>query len=550
MASFPSIPNNTPSGLPSDIPTTLPSGLPNGIPSNNTSSASSGAGEENTISASSIRTIVDGNTDVFRYGLFKYEESAYEDPTYLGFTLEIDTETSALFNWVKPFLEKHSTSRVEHNARIPVYEEFVNKIIQLFKSQDSVSDNSEQGIYIKSHYINTISGLDALSKKFINWKKDALEIELHEDISLYSSYIASLYNNLVYSYETGRVMIPENLIKFNLYIKISEIRNLTSLAKLNSTDPNDIEIANALKNNVTCIVYKLTDCEFDFTESKPFSNDITQAGIGASTVTQAYVPMKIFFKSVSRQVFNPLIKKAVAMKDDELDLGLVIVGYSGDKKTNGQATDPSSTTLNEDGSNYEESSNTAIEDSPKATNAAFLNSGNKKASSASTYQAEYDRNNSIEQQNDLNAVLKDKLNIQAYNKELAPEGEYTTNSILDQGGLDAKNLAGGGFGISNIISNPEAALGNLANAAKTKGMALINQKKQEGLNKLKQLRAELVNSFIYDVNSKLGLDKMKTGQISPSNVYTDSNYFKNLGENVLNQAGFDATGLLKNILNG
>ncbi len=498
--------------------------------------------EDSKISPTAIRTIVDGNTDVFRYGLFKYDESAFEDPTYLGFTLEIDTDNSALFQWVKPFLEKHSNSRIEHNARLPVYTEFVNKIIQVFKSQESVSDPFEKGIFVKSHYINSISGLDALSKKFIDWKKDSIEIELHEDISMFSSYLAHLYNNLVYSYETGRVMIPENLVKFNLFIKISEVRNLTSLAKLNSNDASEIEIANALKNNVSCIIYKLTDCEFDFTQSRPFGDEIIQGGIGASNVSHSVVPMRIFFKSVSRQTFNPLIKKAVSMKDDELDLSLIIVGYSGDRKTNGQATDPSSGTLNADGSLYQQSQ-TDVEDSPKASDVAFLNGGNKKPSSIKTYKSEVGRNSDIQEQNDFQGIYADMKDIQEYNRDLAPDPRFVTNTVTDTS-MDT-NLSGGGFGLTDILSNPQAAIGNFAAAGKAKGLSEISKAKQAGIKKLQQLRAELVNSFVYKLEKKVGIQK-----IIPNNVNTDPNYFRTLAATTLNGIGINVGNDISSILKG
>lgn len=544
----PTIPNTPqiPGGTP-QIPTTLPSSLPQGLPGSfGTGSTNIAGSNESIVSGSSIRTIVDSNTDAFRYGLFKYDDSAFEDPTYLGFTIEIDdSPNSALFNWVKPFLEKHSANRKEHNGRLPIYDEFKNKIVQIFKSQESISDpTTDKAIYIKSHYINSVSGLDNLSKKFIEWKKDFLEIELYEDISMFSTYIANLYNNLVYSYETGRVIIPENLVKFNLFIKISEIRNLTSLAKLNSTDANDIEIANALKNNVTCLIYKLTDCEFDFTNAKPFADSITQSGIGASNVSNSVVPIKIYFKSVSRHTFNPLIKNARSMKDDQLDLGSIIVGYTGDKKTNGQPTDNSSTTLNSDGSNYEEGS-AEVEPSPVASDIAFTNSSNKKPSSLTTYPSETSRNSGIAEQNDLKGYNEDLTNMLAYNAELAPEPGI--NGKIGDTTLD-ENLAGGGFGVSDILKNPNAALTNLGNAAKAKGMSAINQAKQAGLNKLNQLRAELVNEFVYDIQKNIGLTKI----VEPDNVYTDPQYKfnKNFAQTALNQAGFDATSFLSSILKG
>lgn len=499
------------------------------------------AADENFKLPSSLRTAVDGNTDVFKYGLLKYEDSQFEDPTYLGFTIEIDTETSALFGWVKPFLEKQGSTRIEHNSRIPVYDEFTNKIIQIFKSQESVTDPSEKGVFIKSHYINSVSGLDNLSKKFIDWKKDSIDIELHEDITMISSYIANLYNNMVYSYDTGRIIIPENLLKFNLYIKISEIRNLTSIAKLASTDANDIEIANALKNNVTCVIYKLTDCEFDFTNSRAFGDEIVQSGIGASNVSNSILPLKIFFKSVQRQTFNPLIKKSIAMRDDVLDLGVIIVGYTGDRKTNGQMTDSSSTTLNADGSNFQEQE-TETQASPKASNVAFTNSGNKKPSSVKTYEKETTLNPDIKEQNDLSLYQSDIQNLKDYNKELAPAID---NSNFQNDNTLNENLGGTDLNILNAISNPQAVLSQIANNASN---AITNTvKKQINMleDKIKQRRNELIKDFIYDLQDNVGMER-----IVPNNVYTDQDYFKNIVTDVLSSGGFAITDAVTQILTG
>lgn len=490
---------------------------------------------------SPIRTIVDGNTDIFRYGLFKYEDSQFEDPTYLGFTMEIDTETSALFGWLKPFLEKQGANRIEHNSRIPVYDEFVNKVKQVFKSQESVVDDADKGVFIKSHYINSISGLDSLSKKFIEWKKDSIDIELHEDIAMTSSYLAGLYNNLVYSYDTGRVIVPDNLVKFNMYIKISEIRNLTSIAKLASNDASDLEIANALKNNVTCVVYKLTDCEFDFTGSRAFADEIVQSGVGASLVNNSVLPLKIYFKSVQRNTFNPLIKKSISMRDDLLDLGVVIVGYSGDRKTNGQATDASSTTLNENGDNYQELQ-TEKQDSPKASNVAFLNSNNKKPSSVATYEKETTVNPDTKGQDDLSLYQSDLVNLKDYNKELAPSVDGNT---LEVDNTLNEQLGGTDLNIQNAISNPQSVISQIGNNAANAVTNSIKRQINTLEDKIKQKRNELIKDFIYDLQQNVGMEK-----IVPNNVYTDQDYFKNIVTDVLSSAGFEITGGITQILTG
>jgi hypothetical protein len=121
------------------------------------------------------RTIVDPNQDVFRYGLHKYRDSKYEDPTYLGFTIELD-DNSALFTQVLPFLERRSAANwTELKSRIVIYQQFVDKIKQIFNSQESVKEEFDKTRFIKQHYINTVSGLDNLKKKFNVYREDRLK---------------------------------------------------------------------------------------------------------------------------------------------------------------------------------------------------------------------------------------------------------------------------------------------------------------------------------------------------------------------------------------
>lgn len=476
-----------------------------------------------------IRRMVDGNTDVFRYGLQKEIDSQFEDPTLLGFTIEIDNDASnALFNQVLPFLEKHSVKRKEHNSRIPIYNDFKNRILQIFRSQESIEQASDSSVYIKSHYINTVSGLNNLAKKFIKWKEDALEIELYEDISLYTSYIASLYNNLVYSYESGRTLIPENLLKFDLNIKISEIRNLTSIRKLASTNATDQEIANALKNNVTCITYKLHDCQFDFVESLPFADSITQSGIGAALPTNSVVNMKIYFKSVSRKMYAPLVTKSLQMNDNSYDLGLVVVGLGGDKKTNGQATSNNTTITNPDDTSFQKSESTT--QAQAAPNSDFLNSYFKKPSSGDTYENEVAKHEDLKQ-DETGLIANSKLirEILEYNAPLQPKfglANKPADKTLDE---DV-----GGFDFSEIVSNPQKALNEAESRIAKKATFIGNSLLQKAKNAINQRRAELINKFVHDVAKKVGLKK-----ITPANVYDTPNYFKDELARIGNQAGFD-----------
>ena len=473
-----------------------------------------------------LRTIVDGDSDVFRYGLYKYDDSEFEDPTYLGFTIEIDDQT-ALFNQVKPFLEKQSITRTEHLTRLPVYDEFISKIVQIFKSQESVESQDKKGVYIKSHYINSITGLDNINKKFIKWRTDKLTVELYEDISMFSTYLTYLYNNLTYSYENGRALIPENLLKFNLHIKISEIRNLTSLQRLKSTNATDLQIADALKNNITCVIYKLYDCQFDFFGSNAHGDSITQSGINTTVGGNgpAVLSFDIYYKSVSRQIFNPLIKKAISMNDNKVDLDLVIVGGTGERNNTGQLNNPSASTTNPDNNNNptQQYSSDVVNKRRDNIQQSFTAANNsKKYSDISTIDSEFN-NFDIDISPDFGMVEKQKQlkDLKDYNEPLAPETFENKNidspdnvnpsnpNLLQVGGLS--NLA------NKVIKSVEHSVKNELNMAVTL---------------LKQKRNELVRNFVADVSKQVGIKK-----IVPDNVYTDSNFFQNALDQLKSDVG-------------
>lgn len=442
-----------------------------------------------------LRLMTDGNQDIFRYGLSKYEDSQFEDPTFIGFTLEIDN-TSALFTDVLPFLEKHSNTRREMLARIPIYNQFISKVQQIFSSQESVADDFDKSRFIKQHYINNISGLQNLTKKFNVWKEDKLEIELNEDIALYTSYLAYLYNNLTYSYENGRELIPENLLKFNLYIKMSEIRNLTSVGKIQSGNFRDQQIVNALKNNVTCITYKLYDCQFNFMDSRPFDDSIEQAGIDGNIPASAIVNMEIFFKSVSRQIFNPLISNAIAMNDNKIDLDLLIVGTSGSTSPTGQTIDPSGNLLDENGNSI--SQPFSVDSQSQYNKEAFLND-NRNPSSLNTLDTEDTEGVSgmTEKQKEIDKLIKhnEKYNIDEEALNRSVRNLETEQDLIDQ---------------NNVIADP---LGSLVNNIKTKAEDTVKFEKERQLRALKRRRNELFRVFLGDLERDIGLRR-----ISPENV--------------------------------
>lgn len=440
-----------------------------------------------------MRLMSDANQDVFRYGLTKYAGSEFEDPTYIGFTIEIDTE-SALFTQVLPFLEKHGQNRSEIAARIPVYKQFIDKVQTIFNSQESVQEDVDKSRFIKSHYINSISGLNNLTKKYNVWKEDVLTLQLYEDISLFSSYLAHLYNNLTYSYENGRELIPENLLKFNMYIKMSEIRNLTNIRKLQSNEPSEQFIANALKNNVTSIVYKLYDCQFDFMKSKPFDDEVAVNGIDGQAPADSFIEMDLYFKSVSRQIYNPLIESSIAMNDNKIDLDVLIVGLSGNASPTGQNADGDGNLIGPNGERFQKQS---VDANSNYNQEAFL-ADDRKPSDISTYEIEADEQGT----NDLLEKQRTLEKLQAFNDEYNIDEEALNRESTDS----IQGLANQ----DNIKGDP---LGELTEQLQETAKDTVKSEKERLIRQLKRKRNELARSFLSDIRDNVGIKR-----ISPENV--------------------------------
>ena len=473
-----------------------------------------------------IRMMTDANQSVFRYGLHLTDDSYYEDPTYLGFTIEIDQD-SALFTQVLPFLEKHSSERKELAARIPVYKEFINKITMMFNSQESVSEDHEKAKFIKQHYINSIGGLNNLSKKYNVWKEDKLTLELYEDISLFSSYIVHLNNNLVFSYQNGRELMPENLLKFNLYIKISEVRNLTSVRKLVSNNPNDLHIANALKNNVTAIVYKLYDCQFDFMESRAYDDEMAIAGIDGAIPPDALLNMDLYFKSVSRQIYNPLIRNSISMNDNIVDLDVLIVGTSGDASPSGQTVDPSGNLIGENNSEFQQMQ---VDSTSNYNKQAFLNDS-RKSSTIKNESLEGDNISDNEAELNENSGLVERREtiekMKKYNDQYVIDYDLINQSNnIDRGDLDMSNLPG--------QTGSYDRLGNLTDKLKNTMNNTVSDAKNKITNKLQQKRNELKRQFVGEIKNKIGIDRISPDNVNDVNALRDTlNTMKNkLGNSI------------------
>lgn len=437
----------------------------------------------------------DPNGWIFRYGLFFDDFSNLEDPTLLGYTFEIDDNNSPLLaDASEPysamaFIDKYQ-GMPEIAARRTMLEEFQKQIKMFFRSQESTKIKESDYPYVKSHYINSVSGMDKLAKKFIEYGEDLLTINMHEDVTMHSQYLAQLYNNIAYSYLNGKTLIPENLLRFNLTIKISEIRNFKTVAK-EILSASDTEKKSFVVNvNSSQLVYTLYDCNFMFFDSQNHGNEISMAGVDASTVKAKELELSIKFKYVNR------FFKSTFLEDLSNSTNSRIVINDGE-------IDPTST----------------------LDSGAYF--GDKTEIAPPTIQTP-----------DTSQQTRDKNNYLAGNTfDTNKQGDKATSGYLDKIKAGIKTEAANK--LTTIKQNGLNALNTLKNSA----ISELNKEKNKYLAELRNKRGELVNSLIGKIKTQLGVQ-----EVYPKNVYYGYNPSTDFKGKLSTALGGDISKTLKNFL--
>ncbi len=215
----------------------------------------------------------DKKTEYFKYGIYIDDKTHNEDPTVLGFDLVIDVNNSPLFTELPEFFKAFANID-EVNNRKGVYTQFIEELGRYFET--GIPESNSEFSSFKAHYIKSVSGLDQLNesvsggsfeeagkKQFTDYGKDLIKINLYEDVTLSTSHLALLYKSLMWSKISGRLLIPENLLRFDMYVQISEIRNFNSVKKALDSDKGN-EMLQIVRANVSRYVYKLYDCQLFF----------------------------------------------------------------------------------------------------------------------------------------------------------------------------------------------------------------------------------------------------------------------------------------------
>ena len=224
----------------------------------------------------------DGSTpnDQTPYRLLNYIGTPFdnEDPVYFSFEFIIRVDSSPIFNGdAESFINKIGGSYDEVNSRREILSKFQNEIQKYFKLDSSLSSSTSIN---RRYYLKKVVGLDKLvesnqsgtRKSFVDYGKDILTLTFYEDTTLNLGYLASLYKLLYWSRLRGKSMLPENLLRFDCEIIVSELRNFVRARK---TSVNTLEY---FKSNLSRYRYELYECQLFFNKmSHPDSIDLSEA---------------------------------------------------------------------------------------------------------------------------------------------------------------------------------------------------------------------------------------------------------------------------------
>ena len=280
--------------------------------------------------------------DYSPFGVDNGNSAAKEDPVMFGFDLIIRTQESPLFSSVlsdsvNGFFNSKVVPSEEMEARIKVWDDFKKTFFQFFRSsldtqplgQSADPDNPANSRFY--YYLTKVTGLDGLIEgntmetlsSFVDYGKDMIKLDFTEDVTLRIGRMAALYKSLYWSRMSGKTMIPENLLRFDCDIIVSEVRNFVRLESIvNKTKSRedfngdgtkddilttDINGLKMLRDNVNRYVYTLYDCQLFF-DKMPHGDVIDLA-----TTPAAYEGYSIGFtykhSTMRVDVFDPFKKE-------------------------------------------------------------------------------------------------------------------------------------------------------------------------------------------------------------------------------------------------
>ncbi len=266
------------------------------------------------------------NNSKSAYGSGANGVTSLDDPTYLGFSLMFDI-SSPLFNGATSgpgsgINDGEFTVENTVNQGIAAAGQLFNKTSKEKPGGDLNTPSGASAIgyleaigevnraqYLKAfiqgiqeinntrpYYFQTIAGIQEAWQKSTDFSIDpytgssgeeGITIGCLEAIDLKLTALFSLYKMAVYDSMYKRFILPKNLMKFDVYVYVQEIRKFkTTRNWLQATNPSTTNSSDSYVNqNASQVGFKFTDCEWDPKASGKVFEGVTNSG-GEITTTE------------------------------------------------------------------------------------------------------------------------------------------------------------------------------------------------------------------------------------------------------------------------
>lgn len=213
-----------------------------------------------------INQLVDNTSDIYLTSFIEtglYDNNNIidnEDPVSFGYDIIISYDNSPLFNGaVESFINAYS-SYSEIGSRLNDYYNFSAAFFKFFKMSSPGSIGISKPP--RTYYLKKISGLNNLvqtnEKCFVDYGKDVLTLTLNEDVSVNMGYMVAAYKELTWSRRNGKKMIPDNLLRFDMEIIVTECRKYNRIIKnKDNTLGQHADLTSRYR-------HKLYECQFIF----------------------------------------------------------------------------------------------------------------------------------------------------------------------------------------------------------------------------------------------------------------------------------------------
>ena len=232
------------------------------------------------------------------YGSGNNGVTSIDDPTYLGFELMFDI-TSPLFSGAiegDPGIETGGTSgnypdisesaisyllTIGEANRVEYLKAFIQGLLEVQKT--------------RPYYFQTIAGLLEAWEKSTEFAEDpftgsadneGVTIGCLEAIDLKITALFNLYRMAVYDVRYKRFVLPKNLMRFNVYVNVHEIRKFRTVVKSTSgPTPNTAETdtADVVNENTSQLRFKFTQCIFNAGATGKVFEGVTNTGGNIAT---------------------------------------------------------------------------------------------------------------------------------------------------------------------------------------------------------------------------------------------------------------------------